>query len=155
MEEKYITFLKIKSKSKSLLKEMFMKNLTSETITKISLFFKKLQTKYVLVAIFGTLLFLTTNINPAFSDQSFSSKVSDTINEVFDQNSNSQRPETSAEWQQQARETEDRPVERMKRIGKQSAEAIKEFGAVFPDTAERSASALPSNNQNRTKNLNK
>jgi hypothetical protein len=52
------------------------------------------------------------------------------------------RPKTTGEWNKQSRETQGKPGERLKRIGEQSAEAIEDFGSVFPDTAERSAAEL-------------
>jgi hypothetical protein len=54
------------------------------------------------------------------------------------------RPKTTGEWNKQSRETKGKPGERLKRVGEQSAEAIKDFGSVFPDTAERSAAELES-----------
>lgn len=51
---------------------------------------------------------------------------------------NSQRPKTTGEWNREARETEDAPGERLERITKQSGEALKDWGEVYPDTAQRS-----------------
>ena len=55
-----------------------------------------------------------------------------------------QRPKTTQEWNKQSRETEGKPGERIKRIEKQSVEAVKDFGSMYSDTAKRSASELES-----------
>jgi hypothetical protein len=54
----------------------------------------------------------------------------------------SERPKTFGEWNREARETEDAPGDRLERIAKESGEAVKEFGEMYPDTAERSGRAL-------------
>jgi hypothetical protein len=56
------------------------------------------------------------------------------------QNDRDGRPKTTGEWNKEAREVEGSPGERLERIGKQSAEAVKDFGTVYPDTADRSTS---------------
>ncbi|MEB3309576.1 MAG: hypothetical protein VKJ02_05035 [Snowella sp.] len=122
----------------------------SKVFTIIKDFFKQIKIKQALFALSVTFLFLILNVNPVFSEQSLGSKINEAINDVFDQNNSddANRPKTAGEWDQQARETEGRPVEKLKRIGEQSAEAFKEFGAVYPDTAERSADALEDNLKN-------
>jgi hypothetical protein len=57
----------------------------------------------------------------------------------------SDRPKTTGEWNREARETEGEPGERAKRIGKESAEAVKDFGSMYTDTAKRSANELRNN----------
>ncbi len=121
-----------------------MLNLIFRLFTSIKAFFNQFKIKQALFAVSAIFVFLILNINPALSAQLFGKKTNETVNKVFNQNDNddANRPKTAGEWDQQARETEGRPGERLKRIGEQSAEAIKEFGSVYPDTAERSSSAL-------------
>lgn len=58
------------------------------------------------------------------------------------QNIDSDRPKTTGEWNQEARETTGQPGERLGRIAKETGEAVKDFGKMYPDTAERSGDAL-------------
>lgn len=67
--------------------------------------------------------------------------VTQKLDEVVHQN-DAQRPKTTGEWNKEAREVKGEPGERLKRIGKQSGEAVKEFGSIYPDTAKKSASEL-------------
>ena len=52
------------------------------------------------------------------------------------------RPKTTNEWYKEARETEDSPGERLGNIAEESAQAVKEFGSIYPDTAKRTAPVL-------------
>lgn len=54
----------------------------------------------------------------------------------------SDRPKTTGEWNREARETEGNLGQRVKRIAEETKEAVKDFGQVYPDTAERSGDAL-------------
>lgn len=56
--------------------------------------------------------------------------------------SDADRPKTTGEWNREARQTEDQPGTRAERIVKESGEAIKDFGSMYKDTAERSGQAL-------------
>jgi hypothetical protein len=49
----------------------------------------------------------------------------------------SDRPTTTGDWEREAEEVKGKPGERLKRIGKESKEAVKDFGQLYPDTAER------------------
>ena len=115
-----------------------MTNLISSTISHISNVFKQFQVKrFLAVALVGFLL-LTTNVAPERNTNA--KALTNKIDELVHQN-DSQRPKTTGDWNKEARETENAPGERLQRIGKQSAEAVKDFGSVYPDTAERSANA--------------
>jgi hypothetical protein len=117
-----------------------MKNLISVAITVISSVMHKLQAQqFVSVMLMGFLL-LVTNVGPDLSDQA----TIDQLDKMVHQE-DPDRPKTTAEWQQQARETKGNPQERIKRIGKQSAEAVKEFGATYPDVAKKSVDELRHN----------
>ncbi|WP_026735518.1 hypothetical protein [Fischerella sp. PCC 9605] len=112
-----------------------MINLISSAIAHISSLFKGLQVKrFLAVALVGFIL-LTTNAYPAQNNQDLGERVRQQV-----QQNDSDRPKTVGEWYGEARQTEDKPGERLQRIGKESAEAVKDFGSVYPDTAKRSAS---------------
>jgi hypothetical protein len=55
---------------------------------------------------------------------------------------NPDRPTTTGDWNREARETADDAGERVKRIGEQTKEAVKDWGNLYPDTAKRSGEAL-------------
>lgn len=107
------------------------------TISKIGSVLKSLQVKQFLSVVLVGLLILTTNVDPGLSKQEANQKV----NKMLDRDDNN-RPKTTGEWQKQAREVKGKPGERAKRVGKQSADAVKDFGAMYPDVAKRSANEL-------------
>ncbi len=112
-----------------------MANLFSKTISQVSHLLGELQIKRFIGVVLVGILLLTTNVAPGQNKG-----LADEINSVVHQDG-SQRPKTTGEWNKDARETEGNPGERAKKIGKQSAEAVKDLGSVYPDTAERSANA--------------
>ena len=114
-----------------------MKSLISRAFARISSQLAGLHVKRFLAVVLVGFLMLTTNVgslgnNIAFGEQG-SSKA---------QQNDSVRPETTNEWYKDARKTEDSPGERLQKIGEQSAQAVKEFGQMYSDTAERSTSSL-------------
>ncbi|MDF5718269.1 MAG: hypothetical protein PUP93_31480 [Rhizonema sp. NSF051] len=112
-----------------------MANLFSKTISRVSNLLSELQVKRFISVLLVGFLLLTTNVAPGSNKA-----LADEINSVVHQDG-SQRPKTTGEWNKDARETEGNPGERAKKIGQQSAEAVKDFGSLYPDTAERSANA--------------
>ncbi|HTL88516.1 MAG TPA: hypothetical protein VL134_03885 [Leptolyngbya sp.] len=58
------------------------------------------------------------------------------------QRDDSDRPKTTGEWNREARETAGEPGKRFDRIAKETGEAVKDLGQIYPDTAERSGDAL-------------
>jgi hypothetical protein len=94
--------------------------------------------KLLPILLIGVVL-LTTNVDRGISEQKLGKVVDQDIHQ-----DNEKRPKTTGEWNKQSRETEGKPGERLKRVGEQSAEAVKDFGSVFPDTAKRSAIELES-----------
>ncbi|BAZ11766.1 hypothetical protein NIES4071_35920 [Calothrix sp. NIES-4071] len=113
-----------------------MANFISNTTAHISNVLKGLQVKRFLAVVLVGFLVMTTNVAPQNNSKALTNKIDDIVHQ-----NDSQRPKTTGEWNKEARETEDAPGERLQRIGKQSAEAVKDFGTVYPDTAERSANA--------------
>lgn len=117
-----------------------MKNLIPRAIAHISSLLKALQVKrFLAVALVGFLL-LTTTVDSGRNNKALSEQVRDEAHQI-----DSVRPKTTREWYEEARETEDSPGERLQKIGEESAQALKEFGSLYPDTAKRSTSNLDDN----------
>lgn len=116
--------------------KIIMLHLISQAIIRFNSFLKKIQVKSFLTSVLLGVFLLTSG---ASSYATNGANTADTINsKVFE--TNSERPTTKGEWQQKAQETQDEPLERAKEIVKESAEAIKEWGQVYPDVVERSLS---------------
>jgi hypothetical protein len=115
-----------------------MRKFVFDSINKIAILLKKMYSNRASVIVMVSLIILTTNIDPVLSKQDAIGK----IDKMLEQDRDPNRPKTTAEWQQQARETQGKPVEKLKRIGEQSADAIKEFGSMYPEVAKNSAKEL-------------
>lgn len=110
-----------------------MKSLIVGAISHIRSFLKSLQAKQFVAVVLVGFLFLTTGVDSGRSGQSITNKIDKVVHQ-----GDSQRPKTTGEWNQEARETEGEPGERAARIAKESAAAVKDFGNVYPDTAKNS-----------------
>ncbi|MGL5874107.1 MAG: hypothetical protein ACRC2R_17355 [Xenococcaceae cyanobacterium] len=110
-----------------------MINLISQAIVGINSFLKIVRVKTFLATVLVGLIVLTSTVNSTGNDRALNN-IDDKIFE-----SNPERPTTTREWYQKARETEDSPGERVKEIGKESAQALKEWGSLYPETAQKSA----------------
>jgi hypothetical protein len=117
-----------------------MLNAIGGIITQISEWFKNLQVRQFLSVVAIGFILLTTNV-PA--DRASKATI-DKLDRMVHQE-DPQRPKTTGEWQQQAREVKGKPGERLERIGEQSADAVKEFGDMYPDVAKRSGKELEKN----------
>ncbi len=114
--------------------QLSMIHLISQAIDNLSSFLKNIQVKSFLTSILLGIILLTSGVSSYATN---GANAADSIdNRVFE--SNSERPTTTREWRQEARETEDAPLERIKEIGKESAQAIKEWGELYPDVVDRS-----------------
>lgn len=112
-------------------------NLISSAIARINALFQSLQVKrFMAVALVGLVL-LTANVD-ASKSYGMKSESKSTLNDP-------DRPQTTREWKQEARATEDAPGERIKKIGQESGDALKEFGQMYQDTAKRSVQELKDN----------
>jgi hypothetical protein len=109
----------------------------SGLMTKIAVFLKGLHLRQLLPIILVGVVLLATEVVPDVA----SGKAIDRLERKVRQE-NPDRPKTTAEWQQQAREVKGKPGERIKRIGEQSADAVKEFGSMYPDVAKNSGKEL-------------
>jgi len=114
-----------------------MTNVISRAIAHVSSLLKELQVKSFLAVVLVGFLLLTTNAALEHSNKAVAGKIDEVVHQ-----DGSQRPKTTGEWNKEARETEGAPGERLKRIGTQSAEALKDLGSLYPDTAKRSANSL-------------
>lgn len=122
-----------------------MLTLISGLMAKIGTLLKRLHVKQSLPMILVGMMLLATEIVPDIA----SDKAIDRLERKVQQE-NPDRPKTTAEWQKQAREVEGKPGERIKRIGEQSADAVKEFGSMYPDVAKKSGKEL--DNEVKTNN---
>ncbi len=110
----------------------------STAIAGVKSWLNQLQAQRLLsIALLGFLI-LTTNVDPGLTKQAATNK----IDKMLSQDDNPDRPKTTSEWNKQAQEVKGDPGERLKRIGEQSVDAVKEFGQMYPDVAENSAKAL-------------
>jgi len=111
-----------------------MINLISRTVSYISSLLKGLQVKPFLAVVLVGFVVLTTNVAPGENNKGLKERVREQI-----QQDDSQRPRTIGEWNKEARETEGAPGKRLQKIGEESAEAFKQFGAGYVEGAEKTA----------------
>jgi hypothetical protein len=120
-----------------------MMNLISGAIARISSLLKGLQVKrFLAVVVVGFVLLTnaTTNTYPE-QNKGLSQEVRDWAHQEGNSGKQSQRPRTSGEWEAEA--NQDASLgERVKQIGEDSAEAFRDFGSTYPDTAKRSGNSL-------------
>ena len=114
-----------------------MTNLISRAIARISTLLEGLQVKQFFAAGLVGFLLLTTNVDMGKNDQPLPAKLRDTI-----EKNGADRPKTTGQWNREAQKVEGNPGERIKRIGKESAEAFKEFGSGYGEGAEKTANQV-------------
>ncbi|MDX2217315.1 MAG: hypothetical protein SFY66_28870 [Oculatellaceae cyanobacterium bins.114] len=114
-----------------------MINLISNAIATVSSFLKKLQVKqFLAVALLGV-VFLTVSAEPSRGERALGKRVNDTAHQI-----DSERPKTTREWNQEARQTDDDLGDRVGNIVEESGQALKEWGGLYSDTAKRSGREL-------------
>ncbi|WP_427161081.1 hypothetical protein ACQFX9_05600 [Aliinostoc sp. HNIBRCY26] len=123
-----------------------MVSLFTKAINSIKSIFRDLEIKRFFAVVLVGFLVLTTGLNSSIESGRNADAVSRRLDKVVHQD-DADRPKTTGEWNREARQTEDAPIERAKRIAKESGEAIKQWGSVYPDTAKRSADELQDNNR--------
>jgi hypothetical protein len=111
-----------------------MKNLVSRVISQVNSLLQGLQVKRVLAAVLVGFLLLSTNIDPRNSTKAITKEINSEIHQ-----GDSQRPKTTGEWEAEAHQTSGKPGERLQNIVEETGEALKDWGSLYPDTAERSA----------------
>jgi len=114
-----------------------MKNLISSSTAHITSLINGLQVKRFLAVVLVGFILLTTNVDSKQNNKALTKQVREQAEQI-----DSVRPKTTREWYKEARETEDSPGERLQNIAEESAQAVKEFGSLYPDTAKRTAPAL-------------
>ena len=120
-----------------------MLNTIAQTMIQIGNWFKQLQVRQFLSVIALGFILLNTNPAPDIASKATIDKLDRLVHQE-----NPDRPKTTREWQKQAREVKGNPGERIERIGEQSADAVKEFGGMYPDVAKRSANELEKSVEN-------
>ena len=110
-----------------------MKNLISRAIDRIGSLLQGFQVKRFLAVVLVGFLVLTTNVSPGHNNKGLDNQVGDRLHQ------DDSRPKTTREWYNEARETNDAPGERIKRIAGESAEAFKEFGSGYVEGAKKTA----------------
>ena len=125
----------------SVSKESIVLNFIYSTISSIKtaakFYLNNLQVRYLSSTVLVSFLLMTSIVDSDLSPKAITKEIDKVIHQDKEQ-----RPKTTQEWNKQSRETEDKPEERIQRIEKQSAEALKDFGSMYLDTAKRSASEL-------------
>jgi hypothetical protein len=114
-----------------------MTNLFSNAIAHISSLLQGFQVKRFFSVVLVGLIVLTTNVYDGRSSR----ELRDQAQQRVEQN-DAQRPKTTGQWNREARETENSPGERLKRIGQQSGEALKEFGSGYVEGAKETAGGV-------------
>jgi hypothetical protein len=121
-----------------------MKNLIFRAVAKANSLLNRFQAKQFLSVVLVGFLVLTSPIASGRNVQAVEKRLDQVIHQ-----DDSTRPKTTGEWKQEARETAGEPGERAKRIGAESADAIKDFGALYPDVAKRSKDTLDEQSSQR------
>jgi hypothetical protein len=116
---------------------MKMLNTIAQAMTQVGNWFKQLQVRQFLSVVAIGFILLNTTPEPDLASKATIDKLDRMVHQE-----NPDRPKTTKEWQQQAREVKGKPGERAERIGEQSADAVKEFGKMYPDVAKRSEQEL-------------
>jgi outer membrane murein-binding lipoprotein Lpp len=99
---------------------------------------KQLHVQKLLAAVVMSAILLIGNVSPGSSNEALGKAVRDRVNQV-DQ---SDRPKTTGEWQQEARETEGQPGKRIERVAKESGQAFKQFGSNYVEGTKEAAGDL-------------
>lgn len=115
-----------------------MQNLISRATSQIGSLMNRLQVKRFLAVFLVGFIVLTTNVD---ANQQVNKGLTKQIRQET-QKIDSVRPKTTNEWYKEARETKNSPGERLENIAEESAQAVKEFGSIYPDTAKRTAPVL-------------
>lgn len=115
-----------------------MVNIFSGAIASIRSFFNQFQVKRFLAVVLVGFLFLTSGITSGQDDAVKSERTRQWIHQG---EGNDQRPKTTGEWMNEARQ--DAPLgERIQQIGEDSAEAFKEFGSGYVEGAKKTARGI-------------
>ncbi|WP_413163031.1 hypothetical protein ACL6C3_27820 [Capilliphycus salinus ALCB114379] len=110
-----------------------MINFISGLYTRLSAWLDQFQVKRFLTVVLVGSLLLTTGLSQAENNNN--TNLTNQVDRAIHQG-NSDRPKTTGEWQAEAVETEGAPGQRIQRIAGESAEALKDWGSLYPDVAD-------------------
>lgn len=114
----------------------FLNKITSRILAFEKLLFgqlKKFQIEHFLPMLLVGLFLVTTNTVPPGENKALGAKIREQVHQ-----DDSVRPKTTGEWHKEA--AQDVPIsQRMRDIGKESAEAFKEFGSGYVEGAQKTA----------------
>jgi hypothetical protein len=117
--------------------EFFMLNLCSGAMARLNAFLKSFQVKQLLSIALIAVLFLIAPAETPRNNPDLGRRIDNVL-----ERRESDRPTTTGDWEQEAEEVKGKPGERLKRIGAETKEALKDFGELYPDTAERTGEEL-------------
>jgi hypothetical protein len=113
-----------------------MKNLMVNAIATLRSWLQGFQVKQFLAVVLVGFVVLATQADPGRKAEAISKKINEKVHQ-----SDSQRPKTTGEWNREA--AENAPLsKRVQQIGEDSAEAVNDFGKVYPNVAKRSADSV-------------
>ncbi len=118
-----------------------MMTLISKLIANIRSWLQQLQVQKLLVAVVMSAILLIGTVNPGASNDGLSRAVRDRVDQIDP----SDRPKTTGEWKQEARETEGQPGKRLERVAKESGDAFKQFGSNYVEGTKETAKDLRDN----------
>jgi hypothetical protein len=123
--------------------ESIMINSISQVTNQIGSWLKELQVKRFFAVVLLGFMLVTATVNPNVNTEGNNRALTNRVLDRAHRN-DSDRPKTTGEWNRESREVEGEPGKRLERIGKESAEAVKDMGKIYPDTAKKSAKELKS-----------
>lgn len=114
-----------------------MIKLISKLANRCAVLIQSIQFKSVVALLLAGLVFLTTGVKANAANNTLPNRLDNSLEQT-----GNERPKTTGEWKAEARETEGAPLERAKRIGKETADAVGDWAEIYPDVAERTIPAL-------------
>jgi hypothetical protein len=114
-----------------------VKSLVSRAVAQVRALLQSVQVKQVLSIVLVGFLLLTTNGTPRVDKQATIERAKADAHQL-----DNERPKTTGEWFKEADQVEGQPDARFENIVDESKQAIKEFGDMYKDTAERSLRGL-------------
>jgi len=114
-----------------------MLNSISTAISSICSLARVFQVKHFLSLCLVGVILLTSGLSAEQKGKALTNRVDKVVHQ-----SDSDRPKTTREWQKEARKVEGAPGKRIERVAKESADAVEDFGELYPDVVERSVPPL-------------
>lgn len=114
-----------------------MKSFISRAAARIGAWLQSIQMKQVLSIVLIGFFLLATDTVPRVDKKATIERAKADAHQI-----DNERPKTTGEWFKEADQVEGKPDARLENIVDESKEAIKEFGEMYKDTAERSLRGL-------------